>query len=60
MSLAYEMLITRILVLVEVDLIYESLILLEWNHYFDTKTLSKMDIVNVNDIWQHERVVMRM
>lgn len=53
-SLPYIMLITRILVLFEVDLSYKCLIGLGRNHYFVIKTLSKLNIVNVNNVWHIE------
>jgi len=40
----------------DVDLSINAFLELGWSHYFDRKTLNKLNIVQVNRVWQHGRV----
>jgi len=52
MPLQYANLITRILQVYGFDLSNEQAIMLGWNHYFGKKSMTKLNILQVNDIWQ--------
>ncbi|KAK8473516.1 hypothetical protein PHAVU_001G156300 [Phaseolus vulgaris] len=52
MPLPYANLITRILQVYGFDLSNEQAIMLDWNHYFGKKSMTKLNIFRVNGIWQ--------
>jgi len=52
MHLPYANLITRILQVYGFDLSNEQAIMLGWNHYFGKKSMTKLNIFQVNGIWQ--------
>ena len=52
MPLPYANLITRILQVYDFDLSNEQTIMLGWNHYFGKKSMTKLNIFQVNGIWQ--------
>ncbi|XP_052735333.1 uncharacterized protein LOC108343552 isoform X3 [Vigna angularis] len=53
MPLPYGILITQIMGYYGVDLTIDSSTVLGWTHYFGTKSLKKLNIVNVNGVWHH-------
>ena len=55
MSLPYAILVTRILQVYDFDLENEQEVNLGWNHYFDKKSMTKLNIFQVNDVWQLRR-----
>ena len=52
MSLPYANLITRILQVYGFDFSNEQAIMLGWNNYFGKKSMTKLNIFQVNGIWQ--------
>ena len=52
MPLPYANLITRILQVYGFDLSNEQATMLGWNHYFGKKSMTKLNIFQVNGIWQ--------
>ncbi|ESW30399.1 hypothetical protein PHAVU_002G150300 [Phaseolus vulgaris] len=52
MHLPYANLITRILQVYGFDLSNKQPIMLGWNHYFGKKSMKKLNIFQVNDVWQ--------
>ncbi|KAL2337138.1 hypothetical protein Fmac_011584 [Flemingia macrophylla] len=56
MPLPYGILITHIMSHYGVDLSIDAAIELGWSHCFYKKTLKKLNVVNVNGVWQHGRV----
>jgi len=56
MSLPYAMLISRIFNIFSIDLSRETCVHLGWTNYFGKKTLHKLNIFHVNDIWQYGMV----
>ncbi|KAL2341132.1 hypothetical protein Fmac_009072 [Flemingia macrophylla] len=56
MPLPYAILITHIMSHYGVDLSIAAAIELGWPHCFYKKTLKKLNVVNVNGVWQHGRV----
>lgn len=55
-SLPYDILITQIITYYNVDLSINANVELHWLHYFNWKTLNKLNIIQVNDVRQHGRV----
>nr|KYP76135.1 hypothetical protein KK1_020360 [Cajanus cajan] len=55
MPLPYPILISRILVVFDVDLSIDVAVELGWAHFFNKKTLKKLNVVNVNGVWLHGR-----
>ncbi|XP_022642529.1 uncharacterized protein LOC106774437 isoform X3 [Vigna radiata var. radiata] len=53
MPLPYGILITQIMGYYGVDLTIDSSTVLGWTHYFGTRSLKKLNIVNVNGVWHH-------
>ncbi|KAL2319922.1 hypothetical protein Fmac_028891 [Flemingia macrophylla] len=56
MHLPYAILITKIMSHYGVDLSIDATIDLGWHHCFYKKTLKKLNVVNVDGVWQHGRV----
>ncbi|KAL2333633.1 hypothetical protein Fmac_014846 [Flemingia macrophylla] len=56
MHLPYAILITKIMSHYGVDLSIDAAIDLGWHHCFYKKTLKKLNVVNVDGVWQHGRV----
>jgi len=56
MPLPYDCLITHLMLLYGINLMGESLITLGWNNFFGEKTMKKMNIFEVNGVWQLERL----
>ncbi|KAL2339779.1 hypothetical protein Fmac_007719 [Flemingia macrophylla] len=56
MPLPYAILITHIMSHYGVDLSIDAAIDLGWQHYFYKKILKKLNVVNVNGVWQHGRI----
>ncbi|KAL2340175.1 hypothetical protein Fmac_008115 [Flemingia macrophylla] len=56
MHLPYAILITKIMSHYGVDLSTDAAIDLGWHHCFYKKTLKKLNVVNVDGVWQHGRV----
>ena len=52
MPLPYANLITRILQVYGFDLSNEQAIMLGWNNYFGKKSMTKLNIFQVNGVWQ--------
>jgi len=50
MPLPYDILIKRIMAHYDVDLSINASVELGWSHYFDQKTLNKLNIVQVNSV----------
>jgi len=56
MPLPYANLITRILQVYDFDLSNQQAIILGWNHYFGKKSMTKLNIFQINGIWQLGRL----
>ncbi|KAL2332597.1 hypothetical protein Fmac_013810 [Flemingia macrophylla] len=56
MHLPYVILITKIMSHFGVDLSIDAAVDLGWNHCFYKKTLKKLNVVNVDGVWQHGMV----
>ena len=52
MFLPYSCLITHLMLLYDINLMGESSITLGWNNFFGEKTMKKMNIFEVNGVWQ--------
>jgi len=50
MPLPYAILIRRILQVYDFDLSNEQAIMLEWNHYFGKKSMTKLNIFHANGV----------
>jgi len=52
MPLPYGCLITRLMLLYGMKLMGKSSITLGWNNFFGKKTMKKMNIFEINGVWQ--------
>jgi len=51
-----EILITWIMAHYNMDLSINAFVQLRWSYYFDRKILNKLNVIQVNGVWQHGMV----